>query len=76
LILYGTGLRFRSGLSGVTAQIGGVSADVSFAGPQGSLTGVDQVNVRIPRSLIGRGLADVTLTVDGVAANIVQVNIK
>ena len=37
---------------------------------------VDQVNVRIPRSLIGRGLADVTLTVDGVAANIVQVNIK
>jgi hypothetical protein len=34
------------------------------------------VNLPIDRSLIGRGEVDVVLTVDGVAANTVRVNIK
>lgn len=73
LILYGTGIRYRSNL---TAQIGGMAAQVSFAGAQGSLVGLDQVNVLLPRSLIGRGEVDVVLTVDGKAANTVKVSIK
>ena len=31
--------------------------------------GLDQVNVKLPKSLRGRGEVDVVLTVDGVAAN-------
>jgi uncharacterized protein (TIGR03437 family) len=76
LILYGTGIRFRSALTAVTAKLGGVDAQVSFAGAQGSLVGLDQVNALIPRNLIGRGEVDVVLTVEGKAANTVRVNIK
>ena len=52
LILFGTGIRFGSP-AGVTAKIGGMTADVLFAGPQGEFVGVDQVNSRLPRSLAG-----------------------
>ncbi len=76
LILYGTGIRFRSSLAAVTVKLGGVDAPVSFAQAQGSLIGVNQVNALIPRSLIGRGEVDVVLTVDGKAANTVRVAIK
>ncbi len=76
LVLYGTGLRNRSALSAVTVQVGGVSASVPFAGAQGSLFGLDQVNVLLPRALIGRSDVDVLLTVDGRTANTVRVNIK
>ncbi|MBI1762909.1 MAG: SBBP repeat-containing protein [Acidobacteria bacterium] len=76
LVLFGTGIRFRNSLTTVVATIGGATSEVSFAGSQGGLVGLDQVNVRIPRSLLGRGEADVVLTVDGQAANTVKVNIK
>ncbi|MBI1761256.1 MAG: hypothetical protein HYR56_07470, partial [Acidobacteria bacterium] len=76
LILYGTGLRKRSAQANVTATIGGTAAEVLFAGKQGGLAGVDQVNLRIPRSLAGRGDVDVVLTVDGIVANTVRINIK
>ncbi|MBI1760673.1 MAG: hypothetical protein HYR56_04475 [Acidobacteria bacterium] len=76
LILYGTGFRKNGGLSNVSATIGGASAEVIFAGAQGSLAGLDQANVRIPRSLIGRGNADVVFTVNGKAANTVTINVK
>lgn len=76
LILYGTGLRKRSAQANVMATIGGTGAETLFAGKQGGLAGVDQVNLRIPRSLIGRGDVDVVLTVDGVVANTVRINLK
>lgn len=76
LVLNGTGIRGRSALTAVTATIGGTAARVDFAGPQGSFVGLDQINVLIPRSLIGRGEVDVVLTVDGKTANTVKVNIK
>ncbi len=76
LILNGTGIRGRSSLSAVTATIGGVDAPVSFAGLQGDFVGLDQINVGIPRSLIGRGQVDVILTVDGKTSNTVKINIK
>lgn len=76
LVLFGTGFRFRSALSAATATIGGTAADVSFAGAQGSFVGLDQANIRIPRSLINRGEVDVVLTVDGQPANTVRISVK
>jgi uncharacterized protein (TIGR03437 family) len=77
LILYGTGIRFRSSLAAVTATAGGVSVPVSFAQAQGSLTGLDQINLGpLPSSLRARGNVDIVLRVDGKVANTVQVSIK
>jgi uncharacterized protein (TIGR03437 family) len=76
LILFLTGARFNSGLSSVTADIGGVNAPVLYAGAQGSLTGLDQMNIRLPRMLLGRGMLDLTTTVDGQVTNKVQINVK
>ncbi|MCI0525676.1 MAG: hypothetical protein L0Y75_10475, partial [Acidobacteria bacterium] len=76
LILFGTGLRLRSALSAVTVAIGDVDCQVTFAGAQSSFVGLDQVNARLSRSLIGRGEVDVVLTVDGKPANTIKVSIK
>ncbi len=76
LIAFGTGFRFRDSLSSVAATIGGTAAAVNFAGAQGMFVGLDQANIQIPRSLAGRGLVDVVLTVDGQPANTAQVSVK
>jgi uncharacterized protein (TIGR03437 family) len=76
LSLYGTGIRNRSGLQDVTATIGGQKADVEYAGPQPAFSGLDQVNLPIPRSLAGKGEVPVILTIAGRNANTVTVNIK
>ncbi len=76
LLLFGTGIRFRDSLSAVTASIGGTEAQVLYAGEQGGFVGLDQLNVRVPRSLAGRGEVDVSLTVDGRAANPVRVSFR
>ena len=75
LILYGTGIRGRTSLSAVTANAGGTNAEALYAGPQG-LSGLDQINLRLPRGLAGRGDVDVALTVDGKTANPVRVNVR
>jgi uncharacterized protein (TIGR03437 family) len=77
LLLFGTGIRFRSSLAAVTCQLGGTSSEVFYAGAQGGFVGLDQVNVGpLPQSLIGRGEVDLLLTVDGQAANTVRINIR
>ncbi|MGE0887004.1 MAG: right-handed parallel beta-helix repeat-containing protein [Blastocatellales bacterium] len=76
VILFGSGLRFRSSLTAVSAQVGGTPATVTYVGVQGEFVGLDQANVLLPRSLIGRGEVDVVLTIDGQAANTVRISIK
>lgn len=76
LLLFGTGIRYRSALAAVSLTLGGENSEVSFAGPQGGFVGLDQVNARIPRSLAGRGEVDLVLRVDGQAANTVRVNVR
>jgi uncharacterized protein (TIGR03437 family) len=76
LITYGTGLRYRSSLSTVSAKLGGTDIPVMFAGAQGDFVGLDQINVLLPRSLAGRGIVDLALAADGKLANTVQVQIK
>jgi uncharacterized protein (TIGR03437 family) len=73
LVLFGTGIR---GGANVTARIGGLEAPVLYAGPQGQYAGLDQVNVRVPRSVAGTGKAPILLTVEGKRANIVTVNFQ
>lgn len=76
LVLFGTGIRYRADLSSVTVKLGGSDAQTLFAGPQGDYIGLDQINVRLSRSLIGRGELDVVVSVNGLAANILKVNVK
>jgi uncharacterized protein (TIGR03437 family) len=76
LALYGTGIRGRTAPAAVTATIGGINAPVEYAGAQMEYTGLDQVNVAIPRELAGRGEVDVVVTVDGKPANTVRINIR
>jgi uncharacterized protein (TIGR03437 family) len=76
LVLYGTGIRYRSSLSTVTVNLGGFDAQVGYAGTQDDFIGLDQINVRIPRELAGRGDVFVNLRADGIVANTVLVNIK
>lgn len=83
LIAYGTGFRNRTALSAARATIfpagsesDSVAAEVTFAGAQGDLVGVDQTNILLPRSLAGRGQLDLVLNVDGIAANRVSFSVS
>jgi uncharacterized protein (TIGR03437 family) len=76
LILFGTGFRSRNSLDAVTVRVGGAEQQVLYAGETPGFVGLDQLNVRLSRNLIGRGEADVALSVDGRTANIVRANIR
>ena len=76
LLLFGSGIRHRGALSNVTATIGGVAAEVLFAGAQGDFPGLDQINLRVPKTLAGRGEVNVVLAVEGKQANAVTVHFK
>lgn len=76
LSLFGTGIRFRSLLSAVTAQVGGTGAEILYAGAQNDFAGLDQINLLLPRNLIGRGEVDLVVTIDGKPANTVRIAIK
>jgi uncharacterized protein (TIGR03437 family) len=76
LVAFGTGFRFRSSLGAVSATVGGIGALTSFAGKQPEFAGLDEANILLPRSLIGRGDVDVVLTVDGQMTNTARIIIK
>jgi uncharacterized protein (TIGR03437 family) len=76
LTLFGTGLRGASSPANVVVTVGGVKLQPSFAGAQPQIPGLDQVNVPLTLALRGKGLVDVTVTVDGVVSNAVQVAIQ
>jgi uncharacterized protein (TIGR03437 family) len=70
LTLYGSGL---GSATSVTATIGGVPATVTYAGPQGTYPGLDQYNILVPESLVGKGKIDVIVTAAGKPSNPVNV---
>ncbi len=75
LLLFGTGIRKRSDLKNVTVSIGGMTLATEYAGAQGFFVGVDQINVLLPKSLRGKGVVPVSLTVDGKTSNTVEIKI-
>jgi uncharacterized protein (TIGR03437 family) len=77
LVLFGTGIRYRSALTSVTATVGGRGQSVLYAGAQGSLVGIDQVNIQLNRAdVLGRGELDVLLNVEGKPTNVVRVRFR
>lgn len=76
LVAYGTGWRNRVSLQAVTARIGGLNAPVFYAGMVEGLAGLDQLNVRLPHELKGRGLVDFAVTVEGQTSNVLRLRVK
>lgn len=74
--LYGTGIRGRSSLGNVQVSIGSEPVPVLYAGIQSQFPGLDQVNVRLPGSLRGKGETDLVLSVDGAVASTVRIGIR
>ena len=73
----GTGIRGRSSLRNVVAEVGGVPAHVEAAAKSpGVDPGMDYISVIIPHSLKGRGEVPVVVTVDGFTANVATINLK
>jgi uncharacterized protein (TIGR03437 family) len=60
----------------VSATIGGIAAGIEYADRQPGFLGLTQVNLRVPRSLIGRGEVDLILMVEGKLANTVRIHIR
>ena len=78
LVLYATGIRYRSLSATARATIGGIEVPVEYAGAEGSgwLTGVDQINIRLTPALKDLGVSNLTVTVDGIPSNTVSVDIR
>lgn len=76
LVVFATGIRYRSNLNGVNAKLGGTDVPVLFVGAAPDFVGLDQLNLRLPQTLAGRGLVNLALTVDSQTANVVTVSIK
>ncbi len=75
LILYVTGVR-RANPANVRLLIGGEEIEPIYAGPAPDFFGLDQINVEIPRSLLGRGIVKVSVAVNGAtASNLVDIEI-
>ena len=72
LTLYSTGIRHPSGQGNVICTINGQSLPILFAGAQPTFLGLDQINVQLPPSLAGTGLATVVIQVDGQQSNSVN----
>src|SRR5262249_2172825 len=75
-VLYATGVRRRTNIQDVHVLVGGEEAVVEYAGPQPDFAALDQINAIIPRSLIGKGPVNVSVSVTGfTTSNEVNINI-
>ncbi len=74
LVLFLTGVR-RAVASGVRVLIGGDAIESSYSGLAPGFVGLDQINVEIPRSLIGRGNVSVSVTSGGVTSNLTDIEL-
>ncbi len=74
LSLYGTGIRGAG--ANVEVMLGSTKVQAEYAGPQGEIPGLDQVNVALPLSLRGSGVIQVTITAGGVASNPVKIAVQ
>ena len=82
LLLFGTGIA-KAGTALTTATVNGLAATVTYAGPAGADSGLDQVNILLPAKLAGAGNVNVQLTLEqekggvaGIPANSVQITVQ
>src|SRR5215813_8704947 len=68
LVLYLTGIR-HAPPSGVRVSLGGVEYGALYVGEQGTLDGLDQLNVALPRNFGGRGKISLLVKSDGYGAS-------
>jgi uncharacterized protein (TIGR03437 family) len=73
--LYGTGLR-NANPADVRASVNDVSVPVLYAGPQPTYPALDQVNIQLPAALAGAGRTTVSLSIDGITSNTVELTIR
>lgn len=77
LTLFGAGWRQFGSLANTKVTIGGVDCPVEYVGKQPTLEGLDQINARLPRALIGKGEVDVIVSFGSLGdANTVKLNFK
>ena len=74
LILFGTGLRHHNGA--VTERWGNTDLPVLYAGAQGEMAGLDQINIALPRTLAGSGEVEFRLIADGQPTNTLRIVIQ
>jgi uncharacterized protein (TIGR03437 family) len=78
LTLFGTGFD-KVSAEAVSAVVDNVypPVSVSYAGTQPAFAGLDQVNILLPKTLAGyMGFVPITLTIGGVQANTVYIEVK
>ena len=83
LILFLTGIRRAQDANGdgnfnenVRVLIGSDPTTPFFAGPQPDFVGLDQVNIELPRTLMGRGIVNLSVNATGSAtSNLVEIEI-
>ncbi|MBX3278735.1 MAG: FG-GAP repeat protein [Acidobacteria bacterium] len=81
LVLFATGVRHAPDANGdgnavesVRVVLGGSELTPVYAGPHPDFIGLDQINVELPRSLIGRGEVSFTISANGsTPSNLAQV---
>jgi len=78
LALFGTGWRHFASQTAFKVLIGGIECPVEYAGKQPTLEGLDQINVRLPRSLISRGEVEgiVSINLPQYSSNVFKLNFK
>ena len=77
LVLFGTGIRGRNPANQMAVFFGNsTNAIADYAGAQGELVGLDQINVRLTNTLAGRGEIEVSVGQDQQFSNIVRINIR
>lgn len=75
LLLFGTGFRYAAP-SSVVVRANGVDLRVVGFAAQSEYAGLDQINVELPRTLMGAGKVDLQLSVDGRLANPVTIEVR
>lgn len=76
LTIYGTGIKNRSDLAIVKVKIGGIDSPVEYAGAQGFFVGLDQLNIRLPAGLAGKGEVIVETNIENKNANQLRIVVK
>lgn len=72
LVLFGTGFRNASSIQ-PQVRMGGMVVEATYFGAHRDFAGLDQINVKVPRALLGAGAQPVAVTHGGKQSNTVTI---